>query len=691
MKNYTSDNIRNICLMSHGSAGKTTLAEAMLFDAKATDRLGSVTDGTTVCDFDTEEIKRQITINATVAPIEWKNTKINIIDTPGYFDFAGEVVSAVRAAETAIILVPAKNGVEVGTEKAWEYAMEAKMRKMFFISKMDEENSDYFKVYDELVQKFGKKVIAFEIPIIINEKFSGIVDVIHQKAKHFEGSNFVEIPIPDEYAGKVEELREPLMEAVAETDEALMEKYFEGEAFTAEEIHKGLMKGIKDDEIIPVVCGSALENAGVQFLMDTIVEYVPAHTEAMSIKGTNIKTGEEIELKTDKSETLSALVFKTIADPFVGKISIFKVYSGEIKTDMMVYNSRTGRTEKIANLFTVRGKKQENTALVTTGDIGAAAKLNDVNTNDTLSNPAKPIALKPMEFPKPSISLAVEAATKGDEDKIGSGLNKLRDEDPTFSVEINTETHQTLISGLGEQHLDIIVSKLKAKYGVGVVLKDPIVPYRETIKKSIRVEGRHKKQSGGHGQFGHVHIEFEPGTENDLVFEEKVFGGSVPKNYIPAVEKGLRECIVKGVLAGYPMVRLKAILVDGSYHPVDSSEMAFKIAASLAYKKLVDAQPILLEPIVRCEIVIPDEYMGDIMGDLNKRRGRILGMTPMDGGKQMVEAEVPKAEMFKYATDLRSMTQGRGQFAMELTRYDEVPSNLSPKIVEEALRMAEEK
>ncbi|MBN2558097.1 MAG: elongation factor G [Clostridia bacterium] len=691
MKNYTSENIRNICLMSHGSAGKTTLAEAMLFNAKATDRLGSVTDGTTVCDFDAEEIKRQITINATVAPIEWKNTKINIIDTPGYFDFAGEVVSAVRASETAIILVPAKNGVEVGTEKAWDYATEARMRKMFFISKMDEENSDYFKVYDELVNKFGKKVIAFEIPIIINEKFVGIVDVIHQKAKHFEGSNFVEIPIPAEYAGKVEELREPLMEAVAETDEALMEKYFDGEAFSAEEIHKGLMKGIKDDEIIPVICGSALENAGVQFLMDAIVEYVPAPSEAIFVKGTNIKTGEEIELKADRGETLAALVFKTIADPFVGKISIFKVYSGEIKTDMTVYDSRTGRTEKIANLFTVRGKKQENTAVVTAGDIGAAAKLNDVNTNDTLSNPAKPIALKPIEFPKPSISLAVEAATKGDEDKIGSGLSKLRDEDPTFSVEINTETHQTLISGLGEQHLDIIVSKLKAKYGVGVVLKDPIVPYRETIKKSIRVEGRHKKQSGGHGQFGHVHIEFEPGTENDLVFEEKIFGGSVPKNYIPAVEKGLRECIVKGVLAGYPMVRLRAILVDGSYHPVDSSEMAFKIAASLAYKKLVDAQPVLLEPIVRCEIVIPDEYMGDIMGDLNKRRGRILGMTPMDGGKQMVEAEVPKAEMFKYATDLRSMTQGRGQFSMELTRYDEVPSSLSPKIVEEALRMAEEK
>jgi len=691
MKNYTSENIRNIVLMAHGSAGKTTLAEAMLFSAKATDRLGSVNDGTTVCDFDAEEIKRQITINTTVAPFEWKNKKINIIDTPGYFDFAGEVVGAVRAAETAVIVVPAKNGVEVGTEKSWEYATDANLRKMFFISKMDEENADYFKAYNQLVEYFGKKVIAFEFPIIKNRKFIGIVDVIHQKAKHFEGDKFVEMPVPDDLVDKVEELREPLMEAVAETSEELMEKYFDGEAFTDKEIHDGLLQGIEDDEIIPVICGSAVENAGIQFLMDAIVEYVPAPTEVKSITVKDIKNEEEIELKTEAGEILSALVFKTIADPFVGKISIFKVMSGEIKSDMQVYNSRTGKNEKMSNIFTVRGKKQENASVITAGDIGAVAKLNYTNTNDTFSSPAKPVEITPIEFPKPSISLAVEPATKGDEEKIGSGLHKLRDEDPTFSVTVNSETHQTLVSGLGEQHLDIIMSKLKAKYGVSVVLKDPIVPYRETIKKKIRVEGKHKKQSGGHGQYGHVHIEFEPGDEEGLVFEEKIFGGSVPKQYIPAVEKGLKDCVSTGVLAGYPMVKLKAILVDGSYHAVDSSEMAFKLAAGVAYKKLVDAQPILLEPIARCSVIIPDDYMGDIIGDMNKRRGRIMGMTPMTGGKQSLEAEVPMAEMFKYSTDLRSMTQGRGMFTMEMARYDEVPANLSPKIVEEALRKKEEK
>lgn len=691
MKNYTSENIRNICLMSHGSAGKTTLAEAMLFNAKATDRLGSVNDGTTICDFDAEEIKRTISINAAVAPFEWKNTKINIIDTPGYFDFAGEVVGAARAAETAIIVVPAKNGIEVGTEKSWEYATDANLRKMFFISKMDEENADYFKAYSQLVEKFGKKVIAFEFPIIENEKFIGIVDVIHQKAKHFEGSKFVEVPIPADLVAKVAELREPLMEAVAETNEELMEKYFEGEAFTDKEIHEGLLKGIEDDEIIPVVCGSAAENAGIQLLMDAIVEYVPAPSEKKKVTATEIKTGNEIELNTTSAEKLSALVFKTIADPFVGKISIFKVFSGQVKSDMLVYNSRTGRNEKMANLFTVRGKKQENASIISAGDIGAVAKLNDTSTNDTLSDPSKPVIIKPIEFPQPSISLAVEPASQGDEDKIGNGLSKLRDEDPTFSVTVNSETHQTLVSGLGEQHLDIIMSKLKAKFGVSVILKDPIVPYRETIKKKIRVEGKHKKQSGGHGQYGHVHIEFEPCDVEDLVFEEKIFGGSVPKQYVPAVEKGLRECIVSGVLAGYPVVKLKAILVDGSYHAVDSSEMAFKLAASAAFKKLVDAQPILLEPIVSCIVVIPDEYMGDIIGDMNKRRGRIMGMTPEAGGKQAVSAEVPMSEMFKYSNDLRSMTQGRGTFTMEMARYDEVPSSFAPKIIEEAKRKKEEK
>ncbi len=691
MKNYTSENIRNITLMGHGSAGKTMLAEAMLFNAKATDRFGNVIDGTTVCDFDAEEIKRTISINSTVAPFEWKGTKVNIIDTPGYFDFAGEVVSAARAVETAIIVVPAKNGLEVGAEKSWDYAEEAKLRKMFFISKMDEENADYFKTYEELVEKFGKKVIAFQFPIIENDKMVGIVDVIHQKAKHFEGDKFVEMPVPDGFVAKVEELREPLMEAVAETSEELMEKYFEGEKFTDKEIHDALFVGIKRDEIIPVFCGSAMDNAGIQLLMDALVEYVPAPTERIPEKVKSVKNGEEIELKTTKDEKAVVLVFKTIADPFVGKISIFKVISGEVKADTSLYNSRTGKNEKISNLFVVRGKKQENATSIPSGDIGAVAKLSDTVTNDTLSDPSRPVIVDEIVFPKPSISLAVETVAKGDEDKIGSGLTRLRDEDPTFNVEVNSETHQTLISGLGEQHLDIIVSKLKSKFGVSVELKDPIIPYRETIKKAVRVEGKHKKQSGGHGQYGHVHIEFSPGTEDGLEFEEKIFGGSVPKQYVPAVEKGLKDCIVHGVLAGYPMVKLKATLVDGSYHAVDSSEMAFKMAASVAYKKLTEAQPVLLEPIAHCKVSIPDDYMGDIIGDMNKRRGRILGMSPAGKGLQLVEADVPQAEMFKYATDLRSMTQGRGSFESEIVRYEEVPAMLAPKIIDEALRKAEEK
>ncbi len=681
MKNYNSEDIRNICLLGHGSAGKTTLAEALLFSAKATDRIGNVNKGTTICDFDPEEIKRAITINTTVAPLEWNDHKINIIDTPGYFDFVGEVKSGLKVASSAIICVPAKNGVEVGTEKAWEFVEENGISKMFFISKLDEENADYFKTYEQLVKQFGKKVIAFELPIIKNEKFVGIVDVIHQKAKHFEGDNFVEMPIPEDFVDRVKKIREPLMEAVAETDEALLEKYFDEVAFTDEEIQKGLLEGIKNDYIVPVFCGSASTNAGVQLLLNAINEYVPNPISKGEVVAKKVGADEEIILKASKDETLSALVFKTIADPFVGKISIFKVYSGEMKNDTHVYNSRTGKEEKITNLFTVRGKKQEATSVVTTGDIGAVAKLSDTNTNDTLSNPEQPVELSKIIFPAPSISLGVTPVKKGEEEKISSGLHKLQDEDPTFTLTINKETHQTLIAGIGEQHIDVLRSKLKAKFGVEMTLSDPIIPYREAIKNKIRVEGKHKKQSGGHGQYGHIWIEFEPGEGQGLTFEEKIFGGSVPKNYIPAVEKGLKECIKKGVLAGYPMVNLKANLVDGSYHAVDSSEMAFKIAAGNAYKKLTEAKPVLLEPIMRYEIIIPDAYMGDIMGDINKRRGRIMGMKPIAGGLQEVDAEVPYAEMFKYTNDLRSMTQGRGRFTMEPVRYDELPSQLAEKVI----------
>ncbi|HHW47555.1 MAG TPA: elongation factor G [Clostridiaceae bacterium] len=692
MKDYTVKKLRNVCLLSHGGAGKTTLAEAMLFNTGVLDRFGKVVDGTTTTDYDPEEIKRKISINTSIAPCEWKDHKINVIDTPGYFDFVGEVKQGIRVADGAIILVPAKGGIAVGTEKSWAYAKEENIPKMFFVSKMDEEHANFFEVFDSLVSTFGNGVIAFQIPIIENEKFVGIVDVINMKAKKFEKDKLVEISIPADLNDKVDELREKLKEAVAETDEELMEKFFEGEDFTPEEINKGLRIGVADGSIVPVFCGSAINNAGVQLLMDAIIEYMPAPDHNPVVKATKPGSEEVVELKVTPDESLSAIVFKTIADPFVGRISLFRVYSGTLKSDSVVYNTTSEKTEKISQVFMMRGKKQIPVDKLIAGDIGAVAKLQFTSTNDTLCDQSKPVVLDKIEFPEPAISLAVEPKAKGDEEKISYGLQRLQDEDPTFKVATNTETRQVLISGIGEQHLDVIVSKLKSKFGVSVNLVDPKVPYRETIRKKVKVEGKHKKQTGGHGQYGHVWIEFEPGETEDLTFEEKIFGGAVPKQYFPAVEKGLREAIQHGVLAGYPVVNLKATLVDGSFHPVDSSEMAFKIAARLAYKKgLPDASPVLLEPIYHVEVYIPDYYMGDIIGDLNKRRGRILGMNPQENGLQQVVAEVPQAEMFKYATDLRSMTQGRGYFKMWFERYEEVPANIAQKIIEEAKKeMADE-
>lgn len=684
MKDYTVDKLRNICLMSHGGAGKTTLAEAMLFNTGVLDRFGKVLDGTTTTDYDPEEVKRKISISTAMAPCEWKDCKINVIDTPGYFDFVGEVKQGIRVADGAVILVPAKGGPAVGTEKSWAYAKDQGIPKLFFVSKMDEENANFFEVLNQLTDTFGKGVIAFQLPILEGDKFTGFVDVLNMTAKKFDKDKLTDAAIPAGLNDKISEIKDALNEAIAETDEELMEKFFGGEEFTPEEIRKGLRLGIADGSIVPVFCGSALNNQGVQSLMDAVIEYMPSPSDKPTFKAKK-PNDDVVELKVSPTESLSALVFKTIADPFVGKISIFRVYSGTFKSDSVVYNSTTEKTEKTAQVFMLRGKKQVPVDKLIAGDIGAVAKLQFTNTNDTLCEQAKPVILDKIEFPEPALSLAVEPKAKGDEEKIGSGLNRLQDEDPTFKVNLNTETHQTIISGVGEQHLDVIVSKLKAKFGVSVNLVDPKVPYRETVKKKVKIEGKHKKQSGGHGQFGHVWIEFEHGETEDLTFEEKIFGGSVPKQYHPAVEKGLREAILHGVLAGYPVVNLKATLVDGSYHDVDSSEMAFKIAARLAYKKgLPMASPALLEPISHVEVYIPDNYMGDIIGDLNKRRGRILGMNPQEGGLQQVVADVPSAEMFKYANDLRSMTQGRGWFKQAFDRYEEAPANVSQKVIEEA-------
>ncbi len=690
MKDYGVDKIRNVCLLGHGGAGKTTLAESMLFVAKATERFGSVVSGNTVMDYDPEEIKRQISTGSSLAPLEWNGRKVNIIDTPGYFDFVGEMREGLRVADGAIILASAKDGVQVGTEKAWEEAGRQKIPRLIFISKIDEENSDFFKVFDQFQDIFGKSVIAFEVPIMEKGVFSGIINVATMKAKRFQGKEFTDAEIPNDMMTVVEKYREGIVEAVAETDEELMDKYFSGEAFTDDEIIKALQAGIKSGDISPVFCGSAVNHAGVKLLLDAISDYVPAFGERGVVIAGKPSGDEKVELKPDVNEALSALVFKTIVDPFVGKISYLKIMSGVLKSDSTAYNVKKDKIEKISQLFLIKGKQQINATQLVTGDIGAVAKLALTETNDTLCSKEKPVVIQEIDFPAPMLSMAILPKTKGDEEKIGTGLNRLMEEDPTFKVELNTETKQTLIYGIGDQHLDLILSKLRSKFRVEVELVDPRIPYRETIRKKVKVEGKHKKQSGGHGQFGDVWIEFEPGPTEDLTFEEKIFGGAVPKQYFPAVEKGLRDSISKGVLAGYPVVNLKATLVDGKYHPVDSSEMAFKIAASLAYKEGVQqAGPVLLEPISHVEVFVPDSYMGDIIGDLNKRRGRILGMNPQEGGIQQVIAEVPESEMFKYATDLRSITQARGSFSIRFERYEEAPPNIAEKVIAEAKREKE--
>ena len=691
MNKYAVEKIRNVVLLGHGGAGKTSFAEAMAFCAGATDRLGKIVDGTTVSDYDQEETKRSISINTSMVPCEWNGTKINVIDTPGYFDFVGEVKEGIRVAGAAIIVVSGRSGVAVGAEKAWEYTREARIPAAFYVNKMDDENANFMRTMQELDQTFGKSVAPFQVPIRENGKFIGYVDVVKMIPYRFDGTKRIQMDaIPDSCTEMLEEARRLLNEAIAETSEELMEKYFAGEEFTVEEMTAAIRGGFKAEEIVPVFCGSATTNMGVMKVMDAIADYFPSPLELNEVIAKD-KNGEDVVVKADPNGPLAALVFKTVADQFVGKISIFRVYSGTLKADSTVLNAQTGAQEKIGKLYVLRGKKQIEVDSITAGDIGAVTKLNATQTGQTLCAPTAPLTLDGISFPKPNLSLAIVPKAKGDEEKIGSGLHKLEEEDPCFKVAINTETRQQIISGIGEQHLDVVISKLKTKFGVAVDLIEPRVPYRETLRKKVKVQGRHKKQSGGHGQFGDVWIEFEPGDTEDLIFETNIFGGAVPKNFFPAVEKGLRECIQKGVLAGYPVVGLKATLVDGSYHPVDSSEMAFKVAASLAYKEgLKQAGPVLLEPYGTLQVSVPESYMGDIVGDANKRRGRILGMDHVGKGMGLVQAEVPMSEMHKYATDLRSMTQGRGSFSLEFVRYEEAPANVAQAIIEKAKAEAED-
>ncbi len=692
MKNYTTDKIRNIGIIGHGGEGKTTLTEAMLFNAGAIERFGRVEDGTATTDYDPEEIKRQISISAAMAPLERSDHKLNVIDIPGYFDFIGEMVSSLRVVDGAVVVLSAVSGVNVGAEKAWDYCEENNIPKVIFINQMDRENANFIKVLNELKELYGTSIAPFQVPITAEGQYTGFVDVISMTGWDFGGKKLMQIPVPTHMEDEVAPIRTMLVEAAAETSEALMEKYFEGEELTTEEIHNAVRKGVVSGEIVPVLCGSAVNNQGVKALMDIIIGYLPSPLDRPVAVGVHPETDEALQRSLDPSAPFSALVFKTVVDPFVGKLSLFKVMSGTLSSGSGLYNANKEKNEKVGSIYILRGKKQVTVDKATTGDIAAVAKLQHTVTGDTLCDPGHPIRFEGIHFPQPSISLAIESQKEGEEDKVFSGLHRLTEEDPTFTVEKNIETGQMLISGVGEMHIETIGKRLQNKFSVGAVFKDPKVPYRETIRKSVKVEGKHKKQSGGHGQFGHVWIEFQPLStmEQEFEFVDKVVGGVVPRQYIPAVEKGLREALPKGVLAGYPMVGLQATLYDGSYHSVDSSEMAFKVAAHQAFKKLEQAGLVLLEPIMKTEVVVPDEYMGDIIGDLNRRRGRILGMTPVGTGLQQVEAEVPQAEMVKYATDLRSMTHARGAFNLTFLRYEEVPGNISAKIVEQAKLEAEQ-
>lgn len=688
MKDYTANMIRNIGVFGHGGEGKTTLTEAMLFNAGLLDRVGRVEDGTTTTDYDPEEKRRTISIGAALAPYEWNGTKVNLIDAPGFFDFYGEVVEAMTLADGALIVVGAVSGAVVGVEKAMEMCKKSQKARMMVINQMDRENANFNKVYEEIQSKFGTSVVAIQLPIVEGGKFTGYVDIVNMTGKKFDGKGEKDCDIPAALASQAESIREALVEAAAESDEELMEKFFETGELSQEEIIKGLCNGVAEGIVTPVCCCAAQPNIGVYTLMNNLVHYMPTADKAAARSAKNAKTGEAVEIKKDGK--FAAQIIKTVADPFVGKISILKVYSGTLTASVAPFNSSNEKAEKPGNVSIMRGAKLINVDKLNAGDIGALAKLQFTNTGDTLCDAAAPVVFDPIEFPQPCIYLAVTAKKQGEEDKVIAGLNRLKEEDPTMSLEKDSETGDVRICGLGEMHLDVMCAKLKNKFNVEAQLVEPRVPYRETIRGKAEAEGKHKKQSGGSGQFGVVQMRFEPLPEGDFEFVNAIVGGVVPKEYIPAVEKGTREALQRGVLAGYPMVGVKATLYDGKYHPVDSKEVAFKSAARLAYKAAcAKANPTLIEPIYRLDVLVPDEYMGDVIGDMNRRRGRVIGMNPAENGQEVV-AEVPLAEVFKYATDLRAMTQARGSFKMEFVRYEDVPSNIAQKIIEQAKKEEDE-
>ncbi len=689
---YSVQNIRNVCLVGHSGSGKTALAESLLFMTNAVSRMGKSADGNTVCDFDPEEIRRQISISTAIAPIEYKGCKINLLDTPGAFDFAGEVMEALRAADAAIIVCSAKDGISVGFEKVWKYCEERNMPRFIYISKTDEENSDYNATFNALRERYGNKIAPLVVPMWDAGKVTtGLIDTLNKRAYELKDYKRVEVDIPADKEGVVAEFNEALKESVAETSDEMMDKYFGGEDFTYPEMINGLRQGVRELSMFPVLFGSAVNCIGSLMLMDYIVELLPNPAEGNFHKAT-LQDGETTEeFVVSPGGVPTAFVFKTMSDQY-GKYSMIKVLSGVITSDLSLVNSRTGDTEKLGRLYKMTGKKAEEVKELTCGDIGAIGKMEKVKTGDTLCDPRKVVALKGIPFAEPCYSKAIAPKTRGQDDKVAAGLARMNEEDPSFSVVNNAETRQVVLSGAGDMQLDVLVSRLKSRFGVEAELSPARVPYRETIKKKVEAHGRHKKQTGGSGQFGDVWVRFEPQYEtDDMIFAEEVFGGSVPKNFFPAVEKGLREAANKGVLAGYPLVGLKATLYDGSYHPVDSNEMAFKTAAQLAYKEgIANANPTILEPIGALKVTIPDSYLGDVMGDLNKRRGRVMGMNPTGDGEQILEAEVPMAEMTSYAIDLRSITQSRGSFTFSFVRYEEAPPAARDKAIEDAKAIQEE-
>lgn len=691
MNSFTSKNIRNVGLFSHAGSGKTTLSEALLFNAGLLSRRGKVEEGNTVSDWQPEEIKRGISIDLSILPWEWKGCKVNLIDTPGYADFVGNVLGAIRAVDSAVVLLCATSGVEVGTEKVWEYISRESLPVIFFINRMDREGANFDEAVEELQEKINPRATPLFIPVGKESDFRGVIDLLHFRALYFGKEGKVEEgEIPEEMKEVAQRARENLVENIAETNDDLLDLYLEGQEISPSQLEEALRVAIRERHIFPILCGSGVENKGVDILADFLVDFAPSPLERPPVRGINPLTEEEEERKCDENEPFSALVFKIISDPYVGKLALFRVFSGKISSDSRLYNASRGVEEKVGQLLFLRGKNQESAKEIKAGDIGVVAKIDEVYIGDTLADREHPIVFPPISYPEPTYMAAIRPLGKGDEEKISQALSRLMEEDPTFRLYRDPDTKEDIVYGMGDIHLDVLTEKMKRKFGVEVSLTIPQVPYKETIKKPAKAEGKYKRQSGGRGQYGHAFLELEPLPRGQgFEFVDKIVGGVIPRNYIPAVEKGVQEAMQEGVLAGYPVIDVRATVYDGSYHPVDSSDMAFKIAGSMAFKKgASEAEPVLLEPIMSVEVIVPEEYMGDVIGDLNSRRGRILGMDPQDS-YQKIRALVPLAELFRYSVDLRSLTQGQGYFTMKFSHYEEVPAQLAEAIIEKAKKEKE--